>query len=146
MIINNNRIKILLILIPFVVYIFFNGYVKCKQKNDFYIKYDILSKNYNFTNIKMLDNYFDGWALSHLILYFILAYFFPTEWIFLIIIGVIWEIIEHILSFKYFNYDCQLSGADEKYKTWWYAQYEDIIMNMIGIALALLILKIKKSL
>jgi len=145
MILNNNRIKILLILIPFVIYIFFNGYVKCKEKNDFYIKYDILSKNYNFTNIKILDNYLDGWALSHLILYFILGYFYPSEWLFLIIIGILCEVIEYILSFKYFNYDCQLGGDDEKYNTWWYAQYEDVIMNMFGIGLALLLLKLKKS-
>jgi len=146
MIFNNNRIKILLILIPFVIYIFINGYFKCKVRNEFYIKYDIFCKNYNFTNIKILDNYLEGWALSHLVLYFLLAYFYPSEWLFLIIIGVAWEALEYILSFEYFNFDCELGGDSEKYNTWWYAQYEDVIMNMIGIAGALLLLKFKKTL
>jgi hypothetical protein len=128
-----------------LLYICVNGYYKCNKKNDFYIKYDILSKNYNFTNNKILDNYLDGLALSHLILYFILAYIYPSEWIFLIIIGILWELIEYILSVKYLNYECPLDGDNEKYNTWWYSQYEDVIMNMLGIASAFLLLKLQKS-
>ena len=143
MLFNNNPIIILYILITICILIFINGYYKCKKKNEFYNKYDILSKNYNFTNIKSLNNYLDGWAFSHFTLFFILTYIYPSEWKFLIIAGIIWEIIEYILSMEIFNYNCNDKNG-YKYRNFWYAQYEDIIMNFLGMITALTILKIIK--
>ena len=136
---NNERVIILAILIPIMLFIFIKGFYKCKKNNEFYIKYDILSKNYNFTSLKIFDNYLDGWAISHFILYFILAYIYPSEWIFILLCGILWEILEYIFSFPFFNYDCKYNNTDVKYNNWWYAQYEDIVMNILGISLALLI-------
>lgn len=137
MVFNNNQIVILYILIPICILIFIYGYYK---NNAFYIKYDILSKNYNFTNIKLLNNYLDGWALSHFILFFILTYIYPSEWKFLIIVGILWEITEYILSTKNFHYI-----YNHKYnENFWYARYQDIIMNILGILTAFTILKINK--
>lgn len=141
MVFNNNQIIILYILITICIFIVINGYYKCKKNNVFFIKYDILSKNYNFTNIKLLNNYLNGWALSHFMLFFILTYIYPSEWKFLIIAGIIWEIIEYALSMKNFNYIC---NNKNKYYNFWYAQYEDIIMNILGIITAFTILKIIK--
>ena len=136
---NNERVIILAILIPIMIFICILGFYKCIKHNKHYIKYDILSKNYNFTSIKILDNYLNGWGISHFILYFILAYIYPSEWIFILVCSILWEILEYILSFSVFNYECKYNNTDVKYNNWWYAQYEDIVMNILGISLALLI-------
>ncbi len=146
MLFNNNQLEILYILIAIIIIIFTIGYYYiCNSNNIEFNNYDILSKNYNNTNIKILDNYLEGWGLSHLILYFILTYIYPSEWLFLLICGIIWEIIEYVISLyhKKINkfYICSNYNENNDY---WYAQYEDIIMNILGIILALLIRKIIK--
>lgn len=141
MLFNNNQIIILYILITICIFIVINGYYK---NNAFYIKYDILSKNYNFTNIKLLNNYLDGWALSHFMLFFILTYIYPSEWKFLIIVGIIWEIIEYILSIKKYHHIFNYIYNYKYDAVFWYARYEDIIMNILGIITAFTILKIIK--
>lgn len=140
MLFNNNQLAILYIFIIIIISIFIFGYYK---KNN---KCDILAKRYNNTNIKILDNFLNGWAFSHFILFFILTYIYPSEWLFLLICGIIWEIMEYLFSLKYskklFKYYIY-SNYNEN-NNFWYSQYEDIITNILGIILALLIRKIIK--
>lgn len=138
MLFNNNRLAILYIFIIIIISIFIFGYYL------YYKKCDILDKRYNNTNIKILDNFSNGWAFSHFILFFILTYIYPSEWLFLLICGIIWEIIEYILSLKYFKklFKYYIDSNYDENNNYWYAQYEDIITNILGIILALLIRKI----
>jgi hypothetical protein len=61
---------------------------------------------------------FNGWNLSHLLVYMILTIIFPEYFIFLFIAGIIWEIFE-----IYFGVDNWL----------------DILWNLMGIILGLII-------
>jgi hypothetical protein len=71
--------------------------------------------------------------LAHFVLYGILTYIYPKEWFFIFMIGVLWEFIEDFFSQLDLKY---CVGKDYKY---WYSRYEDIIMNSLGIAFALII-------
>lgn len=107
------------------------SYFKCK--NIISNKYDILTKSYNFTNYKFLNEYVDGWGLSHLLLYGIMTFIYPNQWHFIFLIGVVWEIIEIILSYIPI-FKCYLLNYGRGQVTeWWYARFEDIIMNWLGI-------------
>jgi hypothetical protein len=107
------------------------SYFKCKKIiSD---KYDILTKSYNFTNYKFLNEYVDGWGLSHLLLYGIMTFIYPNQWHFIFLIGVVWEIIEIILSYIPI-FKCYLLNYGRGQVTeWWYARFEDIFMNWLGI-------------
>ncbi len=61
-----------------------------------------MTKNYNFTNYPFLNEYFDGWGISHFILYAVMVYNFPKNWLFIHMIGIIWEFIEILLSYNTF--------------------------------------------
>ena len=45
-----------------------------------------------------------GALYSHIFLFIILGYFFPNYFILLMISGIIWEILEHIINLKYSDY------------------------------------------
>lgn len=124
--------NILAIFILIAIIIILIGYLKCNIKTN---NFDILSKNYNFTNYKLLDNYLNGWELAHFILYGILTYIYPKEWFFIFMIGILWEFIEEFFS------QLDLKYCFKKNYEYWYSRYEDIIMNSLGIGTALIIKK-----
>ena len=107
------------------------SYLKCKKiiSN----KYDILTKNYNFTKYDFLNQYIDGWGLSHLLLYGIMTFIYPNQWQFIFLIGVVWEIIEFIFSFMPIFKCYLLNHQRDQVTEWWYARFEDIFMNWLGI-------------
>ena len=89
------------------------------------------------TEYKFVSNIFNGWALSHFIFYMILGYMYSDNYIALFIMGVIWELYEMFLQSEQPWYvdligNCNV-GTDQKTTPWWYGQYEDIIVNGIGI-------------
>lgn len=61
--------------------------------NKEYFDIDFLSFN------KQNSQIFNGWALSHLILYTILGYYYPDEYLFIFIVGLLWEIYEFSYSY-----------------------------------------------
>lgn len=67
----------------------------------YYIFY--ISKFYDMINNDILSSYVpfisDYWAISHIILFFIITYLFPKRYIFITICGIIWEIIEHFTRY-----------------------------------------------
>jgi hypothetical protein len=128
-----NKKNILQIFILISIIIVLIGYFRCNKNIK---KYDIFSKNYNFTKYEFLDNYLNGWGISHLILYFLLTFIYPDEWIFILMIGILWEFIEEFFS------QLDLKYCFKKNYEYWYSRYEDIIMNSLGIGTALIIKKI----
>ena len=99
------------------------GFIRCNYLNNDIIQTKII---YDL----------DFWGLSHILLFFIMTIIFPKQYMFLFLLGIIWEIGEGFLYlyFSYLNIKC--------YKKWWYFQFIDILYNSIGIILALLIRKI----
>jgi len=129
------KVYILLIFIIIAILIFLFSFIKCKKIID--IKYDIFTKNYNFTNYPFLNEYLDGWGISHFILYAVMVYIFPKEWLFILLIGIIWEFIEVLLSYNIIFNCYLLNYGRKKYTKWWYGRYQDIIMNILGIVFGL---------
>lgn len=99
------------------------GYIKCRYKIKDHIQTKII---YDV----------DIWALLHILIFFILTFIFPNQYILLFILGIMWEITEHLLGsyFKYINIKCL--------SQWWYFRYIDILYNLFGIILAKILLKI----
>ena len=72
---------------------------------------------------------FDGWAMSHFILYFILGYLYPDNLLLFTLIGVLWEFLEQCVHVKSL-YD------DEPIKEkWWVGKMSDIGVNSFGLIL-----------
>ena len=60
------------------------------------INLDILAFN------KQNSLIFNGWALSHLILYIFIGYYYPDEYLFVFIVSILWEFYEY--SYMYINF------------------------------------------
>lgn len=101
------------------------GFIRCKYLNN------------DFNQTKIIY-YLDYWGLYHILLFFIMTIIFPKQYMFLFLLGIIWEFGEGFLNlyFSYLNIKC--------YKKWWYFQYIDILYNSIGIILAKILLNIIK--
>lgn len=78
----------------------------------------------------------DYWALSHIMLFFIVTYIYPNRYIFIMLCGILWEIIEYITKILNHKFDTKLN-LDMGKEDWWYGRVEDILYNAIGIILAL---------
>lgn len=134
--INIQYIYIVITFITISIIIYFNSLVHCKTTK--YKQYDILSKNYNPTNYKFLDNYLDGWGISHFILYGVITYIYPKYWLFIFMIGVLWELFEYFLENNP-KLNCYVLDDNTIKQKYWYARYQDVIMNLLGILTALII-------
>ena len=64
----------------------------------------------------------DGWTLLHLFFYGALAFVFPAQWPLLFLLGATWEAYEYAISVR---------------SEWWYARWQDIATNSVGIVLGL---------
>jgi hypothetical protein len=132
-------IAILTILIGLVLIIVAYGLImKTLFKGDMILK--------DFMNYKLFDLKVFGadccslWPFSHLILYTILAFFFPDCLITLFIIGVIWELIEISGDVAISKFSKKKNNTVEnknlEYKgNWIQGNFKDIIFNTIGLAL-----------
>jgi hypothetical protein len=43
----------------------------------------------------MFNNAINYYSIIHLVIYFTLAFIFPNEWILIVILSIIWEILEY---------------------------------------------------
>lgn len=103
-------------------------------------KNDILSKK--FVNLKFFgDECCSGWSLSHLILYFIVTYKYPSQWLKIFIIGCLWELLEYFLGTFYTEKTVVNENGDslQYEEKWWTGNKSDILFNSIGILLALMV-------
>lgn len=89
---------------------------------------------FNKNHLIILGNNFSGWAISHFLLYTVLGFFFPQYFLFCMVAGIIWEMIEYLAC--YFNKSSsnfvRLSDADIFYKEWWNGNLMDIVFNFSG--------------
>ena len=98
-------------------------------------KKDILQ--YKWFKQKYLKS-FDGWLFSHFILFFIMGYLFPHSIRLSFLFSVIWELFEYLGNWELFEYLTSKYGLlylkDKGCShTWWYAKWEDIVINLIGL-------------
>lgn len=111
---------------------------------------DKITYNDNFNKVlfKVGNFKISGWSTIHYYYYYILAYTFSEQLLLLFFCGVIWEIIEDILSKftkkKSINTKHTVVNLDKtiSYTNWWEGSYQDIVINSIGIIHALSIKKI----
>lgn len=75
----------------------------------------------------------DWWSVLHIVLFAILGYLFPGNFLMFFLLGAVWEVIEWgtgnpdlreaLLGFKF---------RDNKY---WFGRVSDILMNGVGLAI-----------
>ena len=87
------------------------------------------------------NRFLDGWGVSHFMFYGMLGYFYPARWLFITILGIIWELIETLFKDHPFylskcKYDLNTDGGSSA-AGWWYGRWEDIIMNTSGMLLGI---------
>lgn len=86
----------------------------------------------------------DGWTLSHVLYFSYMGFLFPTYIYELIILGIFWELFEEgfgLLGLLYPN-NTLMKNCFEDYNhpgRWWYGKKEDILANMIGLLIGLLL-------
>jgi hypothetical protein len=71
----------------------------------------------------MNDKWFTNWSIVHILLYILIALFIPNNWWFAIIISIMWELYEYIMS-KIYNNDFYAEVIINRVC--------DIIFNLIG--------------
>lgn len=72
----------------------------------------------------MDDNWFTSWSIVHILLYILIALFIPNIWWFAIIISIIWEIYEYIMSHILENNDFYAEVIINR--------IFDVIFNLLG--------------
>ena len=141
-----NNLTIFLYGVIIVLLIVLYGKIRC-----FYPQFDFLAVNKNV--------YVDGWLMSHFILFALCGYFFPNTFYFAMLLGILWELIEHfklfsfatkcinrkesILSLNNYVKLFQEHSSDDINNNWWYGKYEDVIVDFIGFVTGYFILKYK---
>lgn len=81
-----------------------------------------------------------GWPLSHFGLFAVLGFIYPESWLFMTVMGILWEIIEHIISIFAPGPEHRPSALNQEkddetteYKHWMKGRSEDILFNSAGI-------------
>ncbi len=115
-----------------VASIFIYGFIKARWLNNF----DILQ-----FKLGLWD--FDGWSLTHLVFYFMLTHICPQKWKIIFIAGVMWEVIESAIGTPGMI-TRNMHLTDPKDKVWWYGKVSDIVINTIGIMIALVVSQLRK--
>lgn len=96
------------------------------------VEFDLLNRK--LFSIDILGNCCSGWALSHLIFFFMLGWIFPECGKDAMIMGILWEGVEMMLS-KATETPRQAMKVGEgkyEYSQWWGGSFKDIIINAIG--------------
>lgn len=98
-------------------------------------QYDFLNKK--VFSIPFLENCCSWWPLSHLFVFFILGFFFPNCGVAVIGAGILWEIIEMIIS-KILGRKRQAMRTNENIEysgNWFSGSIKDIFFDVIGFVL-----------
>lgn len=86
------------------------------------------------------DRFLDGWGASHFVFFFVLAYVYPSELVYIWLLGFAWELLEFwCKDHPFYLSDCELTT--DSGGRWWYGRWEDIVMNTLGIGAAVLLRK-----
>ena len=88
------------------------------------------------------------WRISHFLMYFVLGFLFPQCWLFLVVVGFLWELFEFAVQF--FAYQDRHRFSDNDYRqhqtttattvpaidydtVWWTGSFQDIVYNLLGL-------------
>lgn len=89
-----------------------------------------------------------SWPLSHFVTYFLITIIAPTYWFWIISAGIAWEGVElfmkKVASEKTLSRTARTrlgSSGEYQYLTYWESTWEDIIINTLGVLVALLIMR-----
>lgn len=82
-----------------------------------------------------------GWPLSHFLLFAILGYLYPDSWIFMTIMGILWECIEHAINLiqpgRPEHRPSALTQTEDdettEYTHWMAGRSQDILFNSAGL-------------
>ena len=80
----------------------------------------------------------DYWALLHYLLFTLLAFLFPNHIFELVLLGIAWEILEHLTGDPN---DRVIPFKQDKY---WYGRFSDLIFNWLGLVTGYALSKIVK--
>jgi len=121
-----NNYYYILFLIP-LIFIFLYGNYRCTHKT---FK-DPLEKTIGINGL-------DGWSLTHFFFFMTVGYLFPYTIFQTMILGILWELFEHIYG-KHrpgwlggYGGACNNMATDKEHGNWWYGKWSDIMCNLIG--------------
>ena len=98
-------------------------------------------------NLKLFQLKICGWNLLHTLFFFFICYFFNIKtilgYVFIFLIGVVWYFFEIKLFFEY-NKNYNETDKNDKndkivYNSISYPRYDDLLFNLFGIILYILI-------
>lgn len=80
------------------------------------------------------------WPVLHLIVFFVIGYFYPTCGGVALTGGVLWEVWEHVFG-KYVlkEKSSRLVDGSTQYGIWWSGSLTDIVMNFAGFYLGVIL-------
>lgn len=122
-----NCLNVLWVFIPIalIVFIYHNS---LKVMSADVASADILNRFYYICPI--INDWSSLWPVSHFIAFAIAGFLFPQCFIFIAVLGLIWESLESMLEV----YTEQKSTMDEnvEYSSWWGGRLRDIVYNLAG--------------
>jgi len=96
------------------------------------LQFNLFNNDYNIT----------GWYATHFIVFTIAGYYGHKHIFFLMLVGILWELIEWLIGFvttipftdtnikKIVINNRKMNGDNYR---WWFGNYRDIIVNFIGL-------------
>jgi len=81
----------------------------------------------------IFGNFFNGWTLTHFIFFYYLGYYYPDCTVEASVLGLLWEIIEHVVGEYLPIINPKLAfSIDPFWTSWYYGCWEDLVMNTLG--------------
>ena len=81
---------------------------------------------------------FDGWSVTHFLLFMCLGYLFPTEWKFIAGVGLLWEGFEYYVENEKPKFLHGIGYCCPE-RTLWTSKWTDIFVNLLGTSTGILI-------
>tara|TARA_Y100000385_G_C12780341_1_gene503237 strand:- start:99 stop:509 length:411 start_codon:yes stop_codon:yes gene_type:complete len=105
-----------------------------------YSRFRCLNPEFKDPLEKPLFNIFDGWAISHFLLFTLVGYLHPDLFILALLFGILWELFESYSGkFKpeLLNGwgNCHFGDKLTDNDGWWYGKVSDIFVNSFGYLL-----------
>lgn len=118
-----------------ISFIFVYFYVSILKKNNL--------ENQDPLNLKLFELSICGWNLLHVVFFFFICYFFNIKtilgYVFIFLIGIIWYFFEIKLFFEYNKNHIHIENNKTVYSSISYPRYDDLLFNLFGIILHMLI-------
>jgi hypothetical protein len=104
--------------------------------------------NEKVIDVPFLENCCSWWPISHFILFLVLGYFFPDCWVYLVIAGITWELLEMVMSHLtgHQRQAVKVSDARVEYSgNWWAGSFKDVFMDVAGLIVGILLRKLVEA-